>query len=187
MEQKIKEVAARVIELREICEYTTEDLAHQLGMETSVYEEYEKTGDFPIGVIFGLEKVFRVDFTEILTGNRPILETYQVVRRGHGHPIERGNGSYRYKDLAYNFKDKIMQPTIVTLSPSDDVTKTSSHKGQEFNLVTKGSIIININGTDIALQEGDSVYFNSQLPHYQKCNGEEEARFLAVIAEGDCK
>jgi quercetin dioxygenase-like cupin family protein/DNA-binding XRE family transcriptional regulator len=183
MNERLQDVANRVKELKEICEYSSEDIAKELGISVAEYEEYEKTGDFPIGVLFGLEKIFRVDFNEILTGNHAILNTYQVVRRGHGHPVERGDGSYRYKDLAYNFQNKIMQPSIVTIEPNEQATRISQHKGHEFNLVTKGSIVIVLNGTEIILNEGDSIYFNSSLPHTQKCNGDSESRFLAVIAE----
>ncbi|MDR0920186.1 MAG: cupin domain-containing protein [Oscillospiraceae bacterium] len=184
MDSRLQDVGRRVKELKDICEFTSQDVADELQISVEEYEEYERTGDFPIGVLFGLEKLFRVEFSELVTGNRAILNTYQVIRRGHGHPIERKDGAYRYKDLAYNFKGKIMQPSIVTLEPNEPDTKISSHKGQEFNLVTKGSIMVIWDNAEIVLNEGDSIYFDSDKPHLQKCYGDKEARFLAVIADG---
>jgi len=38
-----------------------------------------------------------------------------------------------------------------------------------------------INGKTIILQEGDSVYFDSSLPHGMMCIGDQAVRMLAVI------
>jgi cytidylate kinase len=46
------EIAARVRELREVCGYAASTLADELRVDRVRYEEYEKTGDFPISVIY---------------------------------------------------------------------------------------------------------------------------------------
>ena len=76
-----------------------------------------------------------------------------------------------------------MQPLLVTLEPSDDPAKVITHKGQEFNLVLEGTVIITLGDKEITMNAGDSIYFNPLIPHAQRCGGEEKARFLTVIAE----
>ncbi len=180
--ESIKEIAARIRELREVCDYTQEMLADELGIPVEVYVGYEQNGDFPISVIYEIATKFKVDFNELITGEPSRIDTYQVVRRGQGMTVSRFPG-YRFKDLAFRYTDKIMQPLLVTLEPSDEPAELVTHAGQEFNLVLKGSIDVIFEDTVLTLNEGDSVYFNPSYPHGQRCHGDSKARFLTVIAE----
>ena len=180
--ESISEIAARIRELREVCDYSQEQLAKELGIDPEQYAGFEQNGDFPISVIYEIANKFNVDFNELVTGEPSRIDTYQVVRRGKGKSISRFPG-YRFKDLAFRYADKIMQPLLVTLEPSDEPAKLVSHSGQEFNLVLKGSIAVVFEDQEIILNEGDSIYFNPTYPHGQRCAGDTKARFLAMIAE----
>ena len=180
--EPINEIAARVKELREVCDYSQEQLASELGLDPAAYAGYEENGDFPISVLYEIANKFNVDFNEIITGEPSRIDTYQVVRRGKGKSISRFPG-YRFKDLAFRYADKIMQPLLVTLEPTDEPAKLVTHAGQEFNLVLKGSIDVVFEDKIINLGEGDSIYFNPSYPHGQRCHGDTKARFLTVISE----
>lgn len=183
MNQDFIELAERIKGLREACGYTQEQLAKELSIDLNVYKAYETDGkNIPISVIYEIANKFRVDFTEIVTGTCAKLNTYHVVKKGKGQSISRYEG-YRFKDLAFKYSHKIMQPLLVTLDPSDEVAKLVSHPGQEFNLVLKGKIAVVFEDREIILEEGDSIYFNPTLLHGQKCVGDTKARFLTVIAE----
>lgn len=180
--KNINEIAARIRELREVCDYTQENLAKELGIEPDVYAGFEENGDFPISVIYEIANKFHVDFNELVTGEPSRIDTYQVVRRGKGRSISRYDG-YRFKDLAFRFADKVMQPLLVTLEPSDKPADLVTHAGQEFNLVLKGSVAVIFEDEEIILNEGDSIYFDPTHPHGQRCAGDSKARFLTMIAE----
>jgi cytidylate kinase len=182
MPNEISEIAARIRELREVCGYSAEALADELRVDSSKYAEYEESGNFPISVIYEIANKFKVDFNELVTGEQSRLTTYQVVKKGGGRAISRFTG-YRYKDLAYRMKNKIMQPLLVTLDPTEEPASLVTHEGEEFNLCLKGKVAVTIAGKEIILEEGDSVYFNANLPHGQRCAGDEKARFVTVIAE----
>ena len=65
-----EEIGARLRELREVSDYSIEDLANELGIDPAVYASYEQNGrDVPISVIYEIAQKFKVDFTEIITGN----------------------------------------------------------------------------------------------------------------------
>jgi len=178
----INEIAARIRELREVCDYTQEKLAGELGIPVEQYAAYEENGDFPISVIYEIANKFKVDFNELIVGEPSRIDTYQVVRRGKGRSISRYPG-YRFKDLAFRYADKIMQPLLVTLEPSDEPAKLVSHAGQEFNLVLQGTIAVVFEDQEFILNEGDSIYFNPTYLHGQRCVGDKKARFLTMIAE----
>ena len=180
--ETINEIAARIRELREVCDYSVEQLASELGLSAEQYAEYEQNGDFPISVIYEISNKFNVDFNELITGEPSRIDTFQVVRRGQGKSISRFPG-YRFKDLAFRYADKIMQPLLVTLEPSDEPAKLVTHSGQEFNLVLKGKVAVIFEDREIILNEGDSIYFNPTYPHGQRCAGDTKARFLTMIAE----
>ncbi|MBE6817964.1 MAG: helix-turn-helix domain-containing protein [Ruminococcaceae bacterium] len=178
-----EEIGARLRELREVSDYSIEELANELGIDPAVYASYEKNGkDVPISVIYEIAQKFKVDFTEIITGNTAWLDTYHLIRRGEGKNVNR-NPDYHFEDLAYRYGNKIMQPLLVTLDPNDAVAKLITHSGQEFNMVLEGTVIITLGNKDIVMHPGDSIYFNPTIPHGQRCGGDEKARFLTVIAE----
>ncbi len=183
MEQEIREIASRIKELREVCGYSREELAKELGLDVATYSRYEEVGDdIPINIIYHIANLFGVNFTEILTGDSPKLTTYHLVKRGTGLSVDRYPG-YNFEDLAYRFNHKIMQPLLVTLDPSDEPAALVRHAGQEFNMVLEGSVKVTIGKTELVLTPGDCVYFDPRQLHGQSCVGAVKARFLTVIAE----
>ncbi len=182
LNNEIKELTNRIKELREICDYSVEDIAKELSITKEQYEGYEQNGDIPISVIYELAHILGVDFTELVTGSSAHINTYQVVRAGKGHDVDRFPG-YSFLDLAYRFSNKIMQPLLVTLEPSDKKPQLVTHKGQEFNMVLEGSVTIYFDDKELVLNNGDCIYFDPTHPHGQRCASDKTARFLTMIAE----
>ncbi len=119
-------------------------------------------------------------------------------RDSHGHGGETrhlprgaswpGQGSrslpgYHYDDMAWRYQNKIMQPLVVVLDPSDEPAKLVTHRGQEFNFVIEGSIVVVFDDKEIVLNEWDSIYFNPMHPHGQRCHGDKPGKFITIIAE----
>ncbi len=180
---EINEIGARLRELREASDYTAEQLAAELQLDVDTYLSYEENGkDIPISVIYEVANKFGVDFTEIVTGTPARLDTYHIVRRGEGRVVNR-NPEYHFEDLAFRYADKVMQPLLVTLEPTDAPAKLITHSGQEFNLVLEGVVVVVIGDKEFHLKAGDSIYFNPTIPHGQRCGSDVKARFVTVIAE----
>lgn len=180
--EDIRGIAARIREIRDICGYTAAEAAEKLEVATEIYMGYEANGeDIPINVLFRLSSLFGVDLNELLTGESPHLSSYCLVKKGHGHQIDRYPG-YRFQSLAYTYKRRIMEPLLVTVSPDDKDAAMVAHKGQEFNLCLEGTLEVLFDGKVITLHEGDSIYFNPERPHAQRAVGT-PAKFLTVIAE----
>lgn len=112
-------------------------------MTVEEYREYEKGKlDFPFTFLLKSAERFGVDITELLTGDNPKLSFYTVVRRGQGPQIERRKG-FEYRHLAYLMKNRMAEPFLVTApyveAEQNKPIKYSTHEGQEFDMVLKGS------------------------------------------------
>jgi transcriptional regulator with XRE-family HTH domain len=177
------QIGMRIKGLREACEVTPEELARELGVEPETYAAWESTGaDIPLSAVYHIASRFGVDLVEILTGEYARLDTFQVVKSHEGLTVARYPG-YRFEDLAFRFREKVMQPFRVTLLPGDAPAPLVRHAGQEFNLVLEGTVILDFEGRELVLETGDSVYFDPSHLHGQRCGGESRAVFLTVIAE----
>jgi Uncharacterized conserved protein, contains double-stranded beta-helix domain len=182
MSNQVKQIASRIKDLREIANLSEETLAAELGIAVDNYREYEKgTTDIPIGFLYEVANRFGVELTAILTGEGPRLHTYCMVRKGKGVNVDRRN-PYKYESLAYNFIHKKAEPFLVTVEPgNDDTVHFNSHPGQEFNYVLEGTLMIYIDGHQLTLSEGDSLYFDSSCSHGMKALEGTPAKFLAII------
>lgn len=183
MSNQIKQIASRIKELRNIAGISAESLAAELGIPADTYIEYEGGEiDIPIGFLYKLANLYNVELTAILTGENPRLRTYCLVKKGKGINVDRKN-PYKYQSLAYNFINKKSEPFIVSVDPSadDEPIHFSSHPGQEFNYVLEGSLMIYLDGHQLLLNEGDSLYFDSGCNHGMKAIGGKQAKFLAII------
>ncbi len=69
MQEKIKEIASRVRELRELSEISVEKMAEYLQVSKEIYEKYENgTEDIPASILFEIAHRLQVDMATLLTG-----------------------------------------------------------------------------------------------------------------------
>ena len=179
---QIQLIALRICDLRDIAGLTQEQVAEKSGMTLEEYAAYESgTKDFSFSHLFNIAETLGVDISDLLTGESPKLRGYILTRNGKGLAFERRK-AYKYQHLAYNFKDKKAEPFIVTVE-DDGVTtgKTAhSHEGQEFDYVLEGHMKIVLSGNEVYLGPGDSLYYDSALPHAMYAI-QGDARFIAVV------
>ncbi|MEI7834759.1 MAG: XRE family transcriptional regulator, partial [bacterium] len=170
MEDQLKQIALRIREIREIEGITQETLASELGISAETYARYEAgETDISVSVLYQIANRFNVELSAILTGDNPRLHTYALARKGKGISVQRRK-EYQYQSLAFNFAHKKAEPFLVTVPPEADNTPfaLNSHPGQEFNYVISGTLNIFIDGHEIVLNEGDSIYFDSGVDHGMK-------------------
>lgn len=182
MIDEIKMIADRVREMRDILEIDVKDIAEKIGVSEEQYLQYENAeDDIPVGKLYLMAAEFGVDPTVLISGQTPRMEDYTVIRGGKGVTVERYAG-YRFTSLAFNFKNRDMEPMIVSLLPQDEQPELVTHAGQEFNYVLEGTVAVTIGKKTHVLNAGDSVYFNPALPHGQHAV-DAPAKFLTVINE----
>ena len=183
MKEQFRQLGLRIREMREISGLDTAEVAKDLGISAEIYENYEESGEnIPISVLYDLSVKFGVDMTELLTGQTPRLDDFYLVRKGTGTNTERFPG-YNFQSLAHRFMNKMMEPLLVRVDPTDTDPELVVHKGQEFNMVLEGRVMVIFDDKRMILEPGDSIYFNSAHPHGQKAMDNKSATFLTVITE----
>lgn len=181
MDEQIRQIAERLRGLREVLELTAEDIARECDLSAEEYRRAE-TGEFDISVSM-LQKIARqygISLDALMFGEEPKMSSYFLTRAGKGTSIERTK-AYKYQSLAAGFINRSADPFIVTVEPNEAPIHYNSHNGQEFNFVLEGRMMLCIEGKELILNEGDSLFFNSKLPHGMKALDGKTVRFLAVI------
>jgi quercetin dioxygenase-like cupin family protein len=74
-----------------------------------------------------------------------------------------------------------MEPFYIEILPEPpEDKKLSSHEGEEFMVVLSGEVEIFYGQETCILKQGDSIYYNSVIPHYVSCRGG-RAEIYAVL------
>lgn len=183
MNDQIQEIAQRLRGLRDALNISVKEIAEVCHVSEEEYTGYESgDNDIPVSVLQNISKHFNVELTALLFGESPNMTSFFLTRTGLGTVMERSK-SYKYQSLAAGFLGRKADPFIVTVEPKPEGTQMhlNTHEGQEFNYVLEGHLLLSINGKELILNEGDSLYFNAEYKHGMKALNEKPAKFLAVI------
>lgn len=182
-ERAYKEIAPRIRGLRESCDMSQATLAAKVGVKEETVALYEE-GDteIPVSFLKDVADACGVDLTVIISGTEAHLSDFTVVRKGQGLAVQR-RADYDYHNLAYRFTGKNMEPFLVTVPPKDEHELVwNEHSGQEFIYMLDGKLEIWLDQKRYELFPGDSIYFDSTIPHALRGMDGEDARFLDVIS-----
>ncbi len=180
----IQQVASRLRGLRDALEISVEEMSEKCGVDVSTFEKYERGEvDIPVSLLYKIASEYGVEMTALLFGEEPKMSAYYVTRSGKGVKVERTK-AYSYQDIAAGFRNRRMAPFIVTVepSPAESHIVFNTHEGQEFNYMLEGEIEISVGGKLTRLHSGDSIMFDSRLPHGFRAVGDKAARFIAIIS-----
>lgn len=183
MNEQIKQIAERLVGLRDVLEISAEEMAGSCNLTTEEYLRLETgTVDISVSILHSIAQAYGIEMTTLMFGDEPKMSSYFVTRKGKGVAVERTK-AYKYQSLAAGFSKRKADPFMVTVhpKPEGEPIYLNSHVGQEYNYVISGRLLIQINGKDLILEEGDSIYFNSELPHGMKALDNRDVSFLAVI------
>ena len=182
MDQIIQDVSKRIRGMRESVELAAETVAKKANINIDEYIKYESGElDIPISAVYAIAAALEVDPTLLMTGEPPRMSRYAITRDGKGISVERYK-EYSFSALAYNFKNRMMDPMIVELLPKAAPPELVTHSGQEFNYVLEGEVTVLYDDKQFVLKAGDSMYFDPTVPHGQMAqNG--YAKFMTVIME----
>jgi transcriptional regulator with XRE-family HTH domain len=183
MNEQIKEIAQRLRGLRDALDIKAAELAEVCHITEAEYLGYESgKEDISVSALQNIAKHCKVELTELLFGESPNMTSYYLTRAGLGTAMERSR-AYKYQSLAAGFAQRKADPFIVTVEPKPEDTPMhlNSHTGQEFNFVLEGCLLLSIDGKELTLDEGDSIYFNAEKQHGMKALNGKPVKFLAVI------
>ena len=181
MNTQIKQIAERLRGLRDSLDLSIAQVAEKSGISEADFIRYESgTSDIPISFICQVAQTFGIETTTLISGEEPHAKAYFITRKGTGVSVERTR-AYKYQALASGFRHANMEPFEVTVEPNDSPVTLNSHHGQEYDYILEGSLQLHIGGSDLILNEGDSIYFDATYPHGMKALGGQKVKFLAII------
>ena len=186
---QLQEIALRIREMREILGYSMQKMADLTEVAEEVYRTYETgTVDLPFTFMHKCAKVFGLEITDLLEGHSAKLSGYTVTRRGKGLVTASEDG-ITIQDMAPMFRKKLATPYWVTYQYSEELQNlpihTTTHTGQEFDLVIKGAMRIKVGDHEEVLREGDSIFYKSSTPHGMIAIDGQDCVFLAMIMADD--
>ena len=186
---QLMEIALRIREMREILGYSKQKMADLTEVSEETYRLYETgTVDLPFTFMHKCAKVFGLEITDLLEGQSAKLSGYTVTRRGKGLVTASEDG-ITIQDMAPMFRKKLATPYWVTYQYSPELQNlpihTTTHAGQEFNLVIKGAMRIKVGDHVEVLREGDSIFYKSSTPHGMIAIDGQDCVFLSMIMASD--
>ncbi len=185
MDFKIREVAQRIRELREISGFTVEEMAQRTNLSVEEYIQCEAGNrNLSIAFLYRCTLSFGVDFGDLLEGRSPKLRSYDLTRKGEGQRIEEAHHMIGY-NLAADFRNRIALPLYMKAkyregAEYEDI-ELVTHEGQECDIVISGHLKIQIGSRTEILNPGDTIYYDSSTPHGMIAVGGEDCAFYAIV------
>jgi acetyl-CoA synthetase len=185
LDLKIKEMATRIRELRELEGKTISEMAAFTDVSEDEYIACESgEQDLNFAFIYRVSQALNVNVTEIIEGISPNLKSYTVTRKGLGQKVSQAHGM-TYYNLAYAFQNRIAEPLYVKSKYNPDKQnkpmELTTHDGQEIDIVIEGQLMVQVGDHKEILGPGDTIYFDSNTPHGEMAVGEQDCIFYAIV------
>ena len=179
-------VGERVKAVREDRNLSLQDISQRTDLDVSLLEQIE-SGSLapPLGIVIKLAKALDLKMGYFISGEED--RAYTIVRKNDRKVVSRYDSKkgeyygYGYESLAPHKKNRHMEPFLVSLDPAETEEERSTHDGQEFIYVLEGAMEVRLGEEIHILEPGDSIYYDSTVPHLVKCHGDKRANILAVL------
>lgn len=185
---KNKIIGERVKNMREAKQLTRCQLGERCGLTEEQIQILEENTEIPS--LAPLIKVARAlgvrlgTFLDDQTDLGPVVCRYNEEKLGisYSNANEQARKHMLYHSLSDSKTGRHMEPFMIHIAPKSDVDFVmSSHEGEEFIMVLDGCVKINYADEIYTLNQGDSIYYDSIVPHLVHAADEVGARILAVI------
>jgi XRE family transcriptional regulator, regulator of sulfur utilization len=183
-----RRIGARVRALREAMGLSLRDLAARCGVSAPMLSQVEREETSPTlataariaaGLELSLSQLLRLD-----EGDGVV-----VVRRRERRSGGPARGGHRYEIVTpplpgqrAEVSEHLLAAGASTGGPEDPPMHEPGSR--ETAVVTSGRVTLVCDGAAHLLDAGDAVTFDADLPHHFENPGDEQARFVAVVAAG---
>lgn len=161
------------------------------GISTGYLSKLERSEKAPpISTLSKIALALDLDLASLLMEETDVFEDLPLaIVRKNERRIVRTKGSlygYEYEALAYNKPGKNMEAFIISPAFDEKIDfqhggEDFQHDGEEFMFVLEGTHEFSYGGEKYILRKGDSIYFDSRIPHAGRSLGKKKARILTVM------
>lgn len=182
LEKKIKS-------LRTNQEISIQELAERAGLTVEQVSRIEENIDIPsLAPLIKIARALGVRLGTFLDDQTS--EAGPVICRkgeaddtiGFSNNATHARQHMHYHSLSKSKVDRHMEPFIIDIDANDEKDFfLSAHEGEEFIMVLKGELEISYGKSNYRLKEGDTIYYDSIVPHHVHTAEGQAAQILAVV------
>ena len=182
----------RITELCKTYSISREDLALRSGLNEELIRRIEEEGHIPdLAPLVKISRALGVRLGTLLDDHEelgPVItrsaDRNDAARFVTGVPDNSKAGDTRqglkFSTLAADKAGRHMEPFIVDIDPTAEQVK-STHEGEEFIYVLSGQLKLEYGTGSHVLYEGDSVYYDSIVPHRVFAADTNPVKIIAVL------
>jgi len=177
-------IGKRMQELRKAKKMSLTELSEKSGVQIATLSRMENqkmTGTLESHM--QIAQALGVDLTALYKDMAAQEQEAQVEIQENGTAADVFNYSDKssYEILTNKVLNKKMMPVLLKIEASGQTNKEQNSAGSEkFIFVLEGQVTLEISGKMYHLHQGNTLYFDSSLPHIFSNNGKEMAKLICV-------
>ncbi len=178
----------KVRSIRESRSMTAEQLADRADLDAEHVRQIESGALIPsLSPLIRIARALGVRLGTFLDDQEQVGPV--ISRAGAHEAVVRFSGRERpnrsdldFFSLAANKTGRHMEPFLIDIHPaSAQDAQASTHEGEEFVYVLSGEVEIEYGKDTYRLRPGDSIYYDSIVPHHVHSAGDQEAKVIGVV------
>jgi transcriptional regulator with XRE-family HTH domain len=178
-----KNIGKQIRKLRNEKGLTLDDLAHKTGYSKGYLSKVENSDKAPpVSTLANIVKTLEVSISELFDEG---YETtcFSLVKRGERELMAKDGTlfGYSYEALAHKYPNKRMEPYILTIPANIEASPFFQHTGEELFMVLTGRVRFLHGEREVLLEEGDCIYFDSNILHRGFAVDVKQAKCLIVM------
>lgn len=179
------EIGPKIRDLRLRKKLGLVQLGEHTGLSPAMLSKIERGHLFPtLPTLLRIAMVFGVGLEHFFVepGERPALA---VVRKEDRLRLpdrpDAKSPSYFFESLDFPVTERKMEAYYAEFPAGAERSTPHRHEGAEIIYVLKGRLLVNVDGDDVGLDEGDAMYFDSDVTHSYGQEGRGAASAIVVV------
>lgn len=169
-------IGKRIKRYRTSQKITFDQLANDTGFAIDYLKAIESGKKTPpVGALLQIARALKIDSGSLLSD-----EASKLKKRIKAYTKRTDN--YAYQTLTPGAENKHLKAFRVTVDARQDHKGVGyQHEGEEFVYILTGAMEITVGEHVNRLKAGESLHFNSGIPHHMRNTGDDPAELLVVI------
>ena len=169
------DIGEKIKTLRKSKKLNIADLAKKSELSSGLISQIERNMVTPsIASLYKIAKALDTSVGSLLE-EEPSLDKNPIVKKGERKRLMASSNDAFYELLSPDLNNRKIEFLHITIKVGEQsYNELVAHEGEECGLVLKGRLMVKMKDTEYILEEGDSIYFDSTIPHRYVNVGDEE-------------
>ena len=181
----MNDIGTRIRAARKDKGWTLDALASKSGLSTGFLSQVER--DLTTLSIVSLSAIchaLNIPIESLFSSSRPIGQAPSAVTRADQQMhIQIGDSPITYRYLSGQLPDAPIEELLIAEFPPGCDQEHSSHEGQEFGYILRGSLMLQVQDTQYELRIGDSYCVPASQSHGYRTSASEGADVLMAVTQ----